>query len=1207
MKPLWAGSQRAFVVACAILLMMFLGMSSALARDCKLGAGQQCPSGQVCYNSRCMEEGTRDSCVENPGSWGCDDPYKGDPDVGTPELPTGTNTDNDAHDRCAPFADASCWTDALKGDLGDDVLMGGSGDDVSGFPSSIPTEMANITEPSYAVPLTAASPLVLDLNNDGKITVTNLDDNPGSFFDIDEDGLAEQIAWVGPEDGLLVRDLLGNGYIADASALFGSATEDGFTQLARLDANEDGVVDQADPEFASLLIWRDDDGDGFSSPGELHALSAFSISAIQVKATPVNRTNAGNRVSHVGSFTVMENGRAERRAVHDIWFRYRNMNSWFLWPIEIDEQVASLPDLRGYGAIPNLRIAMSFDQTLFERVDQLAAKSFEEVFREDGQTVQVLRETLFTWAGVSDVAADSRGVFIDGQELAFLERLVEQDYLQRGIHDRPFKLAADILVQLFEHTYNHYHARLLSQLIGEEIFRLEAGYTLQSGSQAEPKSAYDLRSDEFEGIAGLKPSGIDALEAIAREAADPNYVWLIALRVIEFSVGLDKLPDEDLALLSQALAASGASPLSIHTLALQAPGQFLADALQGRDSRARLKDTDRDGRLVGSAEDEVLIGGNGDEILEGGDGADEIRGNGGDDILDGQADSDFLLGGLGSDTYLFGLGSSIDVINERGDNSGRDILKFGPGIALDDLIFERRGNTDLMISLRDNPLDAVLIENQFNTYSGLEVLQFADGSEDSLVVRRYAVMGTANADKMFGIKLGGSQDDDIQGLGGDDIIQDDLGDDRLDGGQGDDRIQGGEGDDVLIGGPGNDLLAGGAGNDEFEGGAGNDVLIGGSGDDLFRYESGHDELNDSAGRLDRIVAGSIGSNDAAYLRIGSDLKIVLHDRGSLYLSKQFAGRVIESITYTDRVVDLSSVEYSIQGGPGNDRLRGDGRDDTLIGVAGDDILQGGGGDDSLDGGIGNDRLDGGKGDDVLAAGHGDDVVQGGWGDDHFTYLSGHDHYSDAGGEHDVVSLSGAHTQEQVELLRRVEDPRSLRVEINETNSVTLNGHFTAKGAFEEIYFEATTDRIDLKTLPPTTMGSADDDVLHGVKRGANRNDKLLGLAGNDRILAGDGDDWLAGGSGNDRLEGGAGADIYFYAGGDGDDTIVDTKGNDGIRFGEGIDFEDLVFTEAARDLVIELPSHGNGRLTLTGQLGKKPRQIEYLEFSDGSTRSLVTP
>jgi len=1073
-------------------------------------------------------------------------------------------------------------------------------------PNPEPTQDSIVIETSKDAANNDASPLVLDLNNDGEIAVSNLDENPASFFDIDEDGLAEQLAWVGPEDGLLVRDLHGNGYITDARALFGSASEDGFTQLARLDVNEDGVVDQSDPEFANLLIWRDDDSDGVSSPGELYALDAFSILSIQTEATEVNQSNAGNRVSHVGTFTVMENGHAEQRAVHDIWFRYRNMNSWFLWPLEFDEHISSLPDLRGYGAIPNLRVAMSFNRTLLERVDQLSATSFEQLFRADGQTGQSLREILFAWADVSDVAADSRGYFIDGQELAFLETLTERDFLQRGVHDKPFKLAGDVLVQLFQYTSNHYQARLLSQLIGEEIFHLDADYTLQPDSQAESKSAYDLRSDTFEGISGLKSSGIEALGAIAREAADPNQVWLIALRVIEFSVGIDRLPGEDLALLSQALTASGASPLSIHTLALQAPGQFLADDLQGWDSRVRLKDDDGDGHLAGSAEDEVLIGGNGDETLDGGDGADEIRGNGGHDILDGQAGSDFLLGGLGSDTYLFGFGSGIDVINERGDNSGRDILKFGPGIALSDLVFERRGNTDLMIGLRDNPLDAVLIENQFNSHSGLEVLQFVDGGEDSLVGRRFAVMGTAGADKLVGINLGGSQDDDIKGLGGDDTIQDDLGDDRLDGGPGDDRIRSGEGADILIGGPGNDHLAAGAGNDELAGGSGNDVLIGGPGDDTYRFEGGHDKLDDSEGRLDRIVAESIGSDAAAYLRVGSDLKIVMGDRGSLYLGRQFAGRPIESIAYADRIVDLSSVEYSLQGGPGNDRLRGDHRDDTLIGGGGDDTLQGEDGNDALDGGRGNDRLDGGKGSDVLAAGHGDDFVQGGRGDDHFAYLSGRDYYSDSAGENDVVSLSSAYQPKSVKLLRRVEDLRSLHVEINEANSLTLKGHFTANGAFEEVYFEATAERIDLKTLRPTTVGSDQDDVLTGISRGAGTDNELYGLAGDDRIQAGGGDDWLVGGPGNDRLEGGAGADTYFYASGDGDDVITDTQGKDVIRFGEGIVFEDLVFTEETRNIIIKLPSHGSGRLIVTGQLSKSPRQIESIEFADGSTRSLVT-
>lgn len=1056
------------------------------------------------------------------------------------------------------------------------------------------------------------SPLVLDLNNDGKIGVTNLADDPESFFDIDEDGLAEQIAWVGPDDGLLARDLNGNGRIDDASELFGSIDEDGFTQLARLDSNDDGIVDRADPNFTSLLIWRDDNGDGISMPEELHPLSAFSISAIHIEASLVNEVNAGNRVSHIGTFVVNENGRAESRAVHDVWFRYSNMNSRFSGEFDLDDRASSLPDLRGYGAIPNLRIAMSLDQdgaaNLLDQVDQLAAIRFEKVFEKDGQAAEVVRDILFTWAGVNDMAPDGRGPFVDGRELAFLEKLTDQIYLQRGIHPNPFGRAGNKLGNLFEYVYDLYHARLLSQVIGEEIFRFEEGYALHPGSTPGLKSAYDLESDEFEGIVGLKPAGIRALEIIAGAASDPDHVWEIALRVIEFSVGLDALPAEDLALLSHSLEASGASPLAAYTLALQAVRQRLQDTVQRQERRKKLTDIDEDGYLAGTVENDLLVGDNDDEIMEGREGDDEIRGNGGNDILNGQKGSDYLLGGAGDDTYVFELGSGIDVINEGNDSKGRDILSFGAGIALSDLIFERRGNRDLMISLRDNPLDAVLIENQFNSKSRLEILRFADGSEDSLVTRRYSLNGTERADKLIGITIGGSPDDVIWGLGGNDTINGKSGNDWLDGGDGDDQILGGDGADVLIGGPGNDILKGGRGNDVLEGGAGNDSLSGGPGDDTFRYESGDDVFRDSSGRLDRILAETIRSDDASYLRVGNDLKIVLRDGGSLLLSRHFArSRRIESITYSDTVVDLSSIVYTNQGGPGNDRLRGGDGDDTLIGGSGDDILWSGAGNDSLDGGHGDDRLDGGKGDDVLEPGHGDDVVKGGAGNDRFIYLSGHDRYADRAGDHDVVIISRSYKPEQVELLRRIDGLGGLRLEINDANSVFLEGQFTSRDAFEEIFFEATGDRIDLKTLQPTTMGSENDDVLYGVKKGANTDDRIYGLAGNDWIKGGRGDDWLAGGPGNDRLEGGVGSDTYFYAIGDGKDIIIDTGGLDVILFGEGIESEDIVLIKGARALTIELPSHQNGRLILIDQGKADTRQIERIEFSDGSTLDLVSP
>jgi Ca2+-binding RTX toxin-like protein len=768
------------------------------------------------------------------------------------------------------------------------------------------------------------SPLVLDLDNDSTIELTKLDDHTESFFDIDEDGFAEQIAWVSPDDGLLVQDQNGNGRIDDAGDLFGSIFEDGFAQLARLDVNDDGVVDHADPDFSNLLIWRDSNGDGISDPKELHQLSAFSISAIHIEAKPAKTTNAGNLVSHTSTYEVRENGRTENRIVHDIWFRYDDMNVRYIGGTSLDDRVRSLPNLRGYGIIPDLAIAMSsnYDDPggLREQVSKLQQIEFEEIFEEDRQIVSLLRETLFMWAELRNLIPDSRGPFVDARELVFLEFLTDQPYLQREIHSNPFVGAGEGLSRLFEYVLEHYNARLLSQLVGEELFRFEHGYTLDPGSKPDLQSAYNLRSDDFEGVSGLRPSGLKALETIAGATEDPDYAWDIALRMIEFSVGLENLPPEDLALLSQSLLASGASSLATHSMAIQTVADNLLDVVVRKRLRGkRMTDTDDDGRLVGTPEKDFLVGDHDDEVFEGRDGADEIRGNGGNDRLIGQNGSDYLLGGLGDDVYVFGLGSGIEVINEGNDNRGHDVIELGAGITLEDLVFERRGNTDLLITLRDSPLDAVLIENQFNANTGLEVLRFASGTEEDLVTRNYIVNGTSFNDKLSGITTGGSIDDGIRGFGGNDVLSGKRGNDMLDGGSGDDRILGDYGTDVLIGGPGNDLLRGGAGNDELGGGAGDDEVDGGLGDDLYRYESGNDRFIDSRGSSDRLIVENVHSTDVTFVRMGKDLKIVLHEGGSLLLSRHFAGAQIETISFSDTSLDSSSIEYTEQGDAGNDQ------------------------------------------------------------------------------------------------------------------------------------------------------------------------------------------------------------------------------------------------------------------------------------------------
>lgn len=87
-------------------------------------------------------------------------------------------------------------------------------------------------------------PLIIDLGKKG-IELTNVEN--GVHFDIDKNGFAEKTAWTDGEDGFLVLDRNGNGFIDDGGELFsdqvvmknGEISKDGFEALADLDDNKD--------------------------------------------------------------------------------------------------------------------------------------------------------------------------------------------------------------------------------------------------------------------------------------------------------------------------------------------------------------------------------------------------------------------------------------------------------------------------------------------------------------------------------------------------------------------------------------------------------------------------------------------------------------------------------------------------------------------------------------------------------------------------------------------------------------------------------------------------------------------------------------------------------------------------------------------------------------------------------------------------------
>jgi hypothetical protein len=138
-------------------------------------------------------------------------------------------------------------------------------------------------------------PLILDLDGNG-IDVTDIAN--GAKFDIDGDGDQDQTAWVSGGDALLALDRNGDGEINDGTELFGdqNGAKDGFAELAKYDDNQDGVIDESDAVFSSLVLLR---ADGSQTDLASEGIKSISLTMI----TPLEERLVGGDLVAKSGFT----------------------------------------------------------------------------------------------------------------------------------------------------------------------------------------------------------------------------------------------------------------------------------------------------------------------------------------------------------------------------------------------------------------------------------------------------------------------------------------------------------------------------------------------------------------------------------------------------------------------------------------------------------------------------------------------------------------------------------------------------------------------------------------------------------------------------------------------------------------------------------------------------------------------------------------
>ncbi|PZE11206.1 hypothetical protein DMX10_22280, partial [Pseudomonas sp. 57B-090624] len=535
-------------------------------------------------------------------------------------------------------------------------------------------------------------PLSLDLDGDGIETVGA---NTGITFDFDGDGLKTGTGWVKGDDGFLVLDRNGNGQIDNGGELFGVDTvkangqkaSNGFDALKDFDSNGDGVFDARDTQFANVKIWQDANQDGIAQAGELKTLAEHNIVAINLDSTVSSYNSNGNLISAVGSFVRGDGSEgtvnANQSLAANLDLASNPFYREFTDHIALDDTAKALPDMKGSGAVRDLREASMLNaelktllttysqaQTREEQMgllDQLIAEwaksadyqTFDKrIDALDDGTTDVRFQYSWEASGTQPTEAqqNTRKLLerVKALEVFNAQNILEFGKVKAGANS--LTLSISIGAGSSNSTYNTAQGNVVIN---------EKQLSLNAGQASLLNQAYEsLKQSIYDGLllqTRLK-TYVDAINLnITNAGMEPDYNQMHTL----FATIASENP---LKAISDALEFSQAwkDKKSADSLKLSFIPAIVdqLSAVEINEFRDQIAELSSQHIQLGSDSNDALIGTANNNYILGLSGNDSIFGGFGNDIIIGGKGNDTLNGYDGADTYVFNLGDGQDTLAE---------------------------------------------------------------------------------------------------------------------------------------------------------------------------------------------------------------------------------------------------------------------------------------------------------------------------------------------------------------------------------------------------------------------------------------------------------------------------------------------------------------------------------------------------------------